>query len=168
MSLEAGTRLGAYEILGLLGTGGMGEVYKARDTRLDRSVALKVLPGESDDPERRARFEREARTIGALNHPNICTLHDVGVHDGAAFLVMELLAGQTRSNCDGTRCARNQGREARSQAPLGSVKTAHEPSAGVDVLDAVRAVHEVQPRPPGRVPRRGIGCGKSAAGVGCA
>jgi len=96
MSLAAGTRLGPYEVLGLIGAGGMGEVYKARDTRLDRSVAIKVLPPEfSADPDRRARFEREAKTIAGLNHPHICTLHDVGEHEGATYLVMEHLAGET-------------------------------------------------------------------------
>ena len=79
MSLVAGTRLGPYEIQSAIGAGGMGEVYKARDTRLDRTVAIKVLPAElSADPDRRARFEREARAIAALNHPHICTLHDIG------------------------------------------------------------------------------------------
>ena len=81
MSLAAGTRLGPYELLGLIGAGGMGEVYEARDTRLDRTVAIKVLPSHvSADSERRARFEREARTIAGLNHPHICILHDVGEH----------------------------------------------------------------------------------------
>ena len=79
MSLASGTRLGPYEILGLIGAGGMGEVYKARDTRLDRTVALKILPPElSADSERRARFEREARAIASLAHPHICTLFDIG------------------------------------------------------------------------------------------
>ena len=96
MSLSAGTRLGPYEVLGLIGAGGMGEVYKARDTRLDRTVAIKVLPPDvSGDPERRARFEREAKTVAALNHAHICVLHDVGDHEGQMFLVMEHLAGQT-------------------------------------------------------------------------
>ncbi len=91
MSVAAGTRLGPYEIQSAIGAGGMGEVYKAKDTRLDRSVAIKILPPEvSADPERRARFEREAKTIAGLNHPHICTLHDVGEHDGSTFLVMEL------------------------------------------------------------------------------
>ena len=82
MSLGPGTRLGPYEILSALGAGGMGEVYKARDTRLDRTVALKVLPAElAADPDRRARFEREARAIAALSHPHICAIHDVGRHD---------------------------------------------------------------------------------------
>jgi serine/threonine-protein kinase len=88
--------LGPYRILEKLGEGGMGEVYKARDTRLDRTVAIKVLPPDViGDPERRARFEREAKTIAGLNHPHICTLHDVGDHDGAMFLVMEHLAGES-------------------------------------------------------------------------
>jgi len=79
MSLAAGTRLGPYEIVGPLGAGGMGEVYKARDTRLERTVAIKILPAHAaSDPEFRARFEREARTISQLNHPHICTLYDVG------------------------------------------------------------------------------------------
>ena len=79
MSLVAGTRLGPYEIQSAIGAGGMGEVYKARDTRLDRTVAIKILPAElSADPDRRARFEREARAIAALNHPHICTLYDIG------------------------------------------------------------------------------------------
>ncbi|HSL20888.1 MAG TPA: protein kinase [Vicinamibacterales bacterium] len=96
MALTAGTRLGPYEILGLIGAGGMGEVYQARDTRLDRSVAIKILaPGLSADADLRARFEREARTIAALNHPHICTLHDVGEREGSTFLVMEHLAGET-------------------------------------------------------------------------
>ena len=103
MSLEVGTRLGPYEVLGLLGAGGMGEVYKARDTRLDRSVAIKVLPERlASDPERRRRFEQEARAVSALNHPHICTLHDVGsapssVDGGASveYLVMECAEGET-------------------------------------------------------------------------
>jgi Tol biopolymer transport system component/predicted Ser/Thr protein kinase len=96
MSLAAGTRLGPYEILAPLGAGGMGEVYRARDTRLDRTVAIKVLPAASaGDPEFRARFEREARTISHLSHPHICALFDVGNHDGVEFLVMEYLEGET-------------------------------------------------------------------------
>ena len=96
MSLAAGTRLGPYEITSPIGAGGMGEVYKARDTRLGRTVAIKVLPQTAAaDAERRSRFEREAKTIGALNHPHICTLHDVGDHDGSMFLVMEHVAGET-------------------------------------------------------------------------
>ena len=96
MTLSAGTRLGPYEILLLIGAGGMGQVYKARDTRLDRAVAIKLLPPDlADRPERRQRFETEARAISSLSHPNICTLFDVGEQDGRAFIVMEYLEGQT-------------------------------------------------------------------------
>src|SRR5262245_43263326 len=94
MTLSAGSRLGPYEILAPLGAGGMGEVYKARDTRLDRTVAVKVLPAHiSSNPTSKQRFEREARTIAGLNHPHICVLHDVGRQDGIDFLVMEYLVG---------------------------------------------------------------------------
>jgi len=96
MALTAGRKLGPYEIQSALGAGGMGEVYRARDTRLDRSVAIKILPSHlSESPEARQRFDREARTISALNHPNICTLYDVGHQDGMDYLVMELLEGET-------------------------------------------------------------------------
>ena len=96
MSLTPGTRLGAYEILDLLGAGGMGEVYRARDTRLDRTVAIKVLPGDlALSEEVRQRFEREARVISSLNHPHICTLFDVGHQDGVEYLVMEHLEGES-------------------------------------------------------------------------
>ena len=95
MVLATGTRLGPYEILGPIGAGGMGEVYKARDTRLDRTVAIKVLPAHLADAEYRARFEREARTVAALSHPNICSLHDVGEYASSLFLVMEHLVGET-------------------------------------------------------------------------
>src|SRR6202158_2133303 len=96
MALTAGARLGPYEIQSPLGAGGMGEVYRARDTRLDRTVAVKILPSHlSEDPEARQRFDREARTISSLNHPNICTLHDVGHQDGVDYLVMEYLEGET-------------------------------------------------------------------------
>jgi serine/threonine protein kinase len=96
MALTSGTKLGPYEIQSPLGTGGMGEVYRARDTRLDRMVAIKILPAHlSSSPEAKQRFEREARTISSLNHPNICTLYDVGHQDGTDFLVMEYLEGET-------------------------------------------------------------------------
>ena len=96
MALASGTKLGPYEIGAPLGAGGMGEVYRARDTRLDRTVAIKILPSHlSNDAEARQRFDREARTISSLNHPNICTLHDVGHQDGTDYLVMEFLDGQT-------------------------------------------------------------------------
>src|SRR5260370_35695418 len=96
MSLTNGTRLGPYEILSLLGAGGMGEVYRARDTRLDRTVAIKVISDHlSAKPQLRERFEREARAVSRLNHPHICTLYDVGQHEGADYLVMEYLEGET-------------------------------------------------------------------------
>ena len=93
--LNAGTKLGPYEIQSSLGAGGMGEVYRARDTRLERTVAIKVLKATLDSPELKQRFEREARTISQLNHPHICTLYDVGHDDGTDFLVMEFLEGET-------------------------------------------------------------------------
>ncbi len=96
MSLTPGTNLGPYEIQALLGAGGMGEVYKANDTRLHRTVAIKVLPeGVASDPALKQRFEREARTVAQLSHPHICTLHDIGSQDGIDFLVMEYLEGET-------------------------------------------------------------------------
>src|SRR5262249_30811622 len=96
MTLSPGTRLGPYEILSPLGAGGMGEVYKARDTRLDRAVAIKILPTAlAEDATRRARFAREAKTISALNHPSICALFDVWEESGVFFLVMEHLEGET-------------------------------------------------------------------------
>src|ERR1700723_2336278 len=96
MSLASGTKLGPYEIIAPLGTGGMGEVYRARDTRLGRDVALKVLPSSfATDAERLRRFEQEARSASALNHPNILTVFDVGGSDGAPCLGTELLEGET-------------------------------------------------------------------------
>jgi serine/threonine protein kinase len=96
MTLAAGARLGPYEIVGAIGAGGMGEVYKARDTRLDRTVAIKVLPPHvASDPAFRQRFEREARTISSLDHPHICALYDVGSDAGTDFLVMQYLEGET-------------------------------------------------------------------------
>src|SRR5215475_14389169 len=95
MPFSAGTRLGPYSLLSPLGAGGFGEVYKARDTRLDRTVAVKILP--SADLEVKARFDREAKSIAALTHPHICTLYDVGHQDGTDYLVMEYLDGETLS-----------------------------------------------------------------------
>src|SRR5712691_1033856 len=96
MAMLPGTRLGPYEIVAPLGAGGMGEVYRAHDTRLGRDVAVKVLPQHlSTSPEVRARFEQEARAVSGLNHPNICTLFDVGRQDDTDFLVMEYLDGET-------------------------------------------------------------------------
>jgi len=93
MSLSAGTRLGPHEVLSSIGAGGMGEVYKARDTRLDRTVAIKILP--SADPDLKARFEREAKAIAALQHTHICALYDVGHDNGLDYLVLEYLEGET-------------------------------------------------------------------------
>ena len=96
MALVPGTKLGPYEIGAPLGAGGMGEVYRARDTRLERTVAIKILPEQlSSDPVRKQRFEREAKTISSLNHPHICVLHDVGSQDGISYLVMECVEGET-------------------------------------------------------------------------
>src|SRR2546423_12501349 len=96
MSLAPGVRLGAYEVISLLGAGGMGEIYRARDPRLGREVAVKVLPAAfTADPERLSRFEQEARSAAALNHPNIVAVHDIGQHEGAPYIVSELLEGVT-------------------------------------------------------------------------
>src|SRR5256714_14357736 len=103
MPITIGTKLGPYEIVGAIGAGGMGEVYRAKDTRLDRVVAIKVLPEHvSSDPELKARFEREARALSAFQHPHICTLYDVGEQDGIVFLVMEFIEGESLA----TRLAR--------------------------------------------------------------
>src|SRR4051812_7319527 len=96
MPLTPGTRLGSYEILSALGAGGMGEVYRARDSRLGRDVAIKILPAHlASNSDARRRFEREAKTISSLNHPHICALYDVGNQDGIEFLVMECVEGET-------------------------------------------------------------------------
>jgi tetratricopeptide (TPR) repeat protein len=127
MALAAGTRLGPYEVLGLIGAGGMGEVYRARDTRLGRDVAVKVLPaGLASDAERRARFEREARTIAALNHPHICVLHDVGEVEGRSFLVMEHVPGETLA-------------ERLKKGPIPLLEALH---LGAQVADALDAAHK--------------------------
>jgi len=98
MSLNAGTQLGPYEILSPLGAGGMGEVYRAKDTRLDREVAIKVLPDSfARDPERVQRFQREAKVLASLNHPNIAAIYGFEESDGKRFLVMELVEGETLS-----------------------------------------------------------------------
>ena len=96
MPYPAETQFGPYKIIALLGSGGMGEVYRARDTRLLRDVALKVLPASfTNDPERLRRFEQEARAVAALNHPNIVSVYDVGTDDGVHYIVSELLEGET-------------------------------------------------------------------------
>jgi serine/threonine protein kinase len=94
MSVPPGTRLGPYEVLAPLGSGGMGEVYRARDSRLGREVAIKVLPeAVSSDPERLNRFQREARSASSLNHPNIVTIHDIGTTGSVSYIAMELVRG---------------------------------------------------------------------------
>src|SRR5438093_11980166 len=95
MPLAAGTKLGRYEVRSKLGEGGMGEVYRARDEKLNRDVAIKVLPAAlSENADRLRRFEQEAQAAGALNHPNILAVYDVGTHDGAPYVVSELLEGE--------------------------------------------------------------------------
>src|SRR5436190_20417013 len=96
MPLSVGARLGPYEILAPIGAGGMGEVYRARDPRLNREVAIKVLPERlANDPQALARFEREAKAVAALSHPNILAIHDFGSEAGIAYAVTELLEGET-------------------------------------------------------------------------
>ena len=119
-------RLGPYEIVSRVGAGGMGEVYKATDTRLGRTVAIKVLPAHvAGDPAFRARFEREAKAISSLNHPHICTLHDIGHQEGTDFLVMEYLEGETLSN-----------RLARGPLPLAQAL-----QTGIEIADALDKAH---------------------------
>src|SRR5262245_60551763 len=125
-ALSPGRRLGAFEILSALGAGGMGEVYRARDTRLDRTVALKVLPDHlARDPDLRERFEREARAVSSLNHPHICALFDVGHQDGTDFLVMEHIEGETLLD-----------RLARGPMPIDQVLR-----YGIEIADALDKAH---------------------------
>ncbi|MCM2315405.1 MAG: protein kinase, partial [Thermoanaerobaculia bacterium] len=125
-ALRAGSRLGPYEIVEALGSGGMGDVYRARDTRLDRQVAIKVLAPEFfDDTERRQRFQREARTISSLSHPNICTLFDVGEQEGIDYLVMECLDGETLAD-----------RLMKGPLPLGDLL-----KTGIQICEALGAAH---------------------------
>jgi serine/threonine protein kinase len=126
MALKAGTKLGPYEIVGLLGAGGMGEVYRARDARLERTVAIKVLPEQfSNDTDLKQRFEREAKTISSLNHPHICTLYDVGHQDGVDYLVMEYIDGESLAQ----RLAK------------GSLSTDQVLKTGVQIADALDKAH---------------------------
>src|SRR5215467_12410449 len=126
MGLTSGTKLGPYEIQSALGAGGMGEVYRARDTRLDRTVAIKVLNSSvACSAELKQRFEREARIISRLNHPHICTLHDVGHQDGTDFLVMEYLEGQTLAE-----------RLARGALPMPDLL-----KIAIDILDGLEQAH---------------------------
>ena len=114
MGLSAGTRLGPYEIVAPLGAGGMGEVYRARDTRLGRDVAIKVVRQQlASDPERLSRFEKEARAAAQLDHPNILVVHDVGTHEGSPFIVSELLQGRIAPRKAGRSPAAEEGRRLR-------------------------------------------------------
>ncbi len=132
MALSAGTRLGPYEITAQIGVGGMGEVYKARDTRLDRTVAIKILPEAlAADPQFRERFDREARAISRLDHPHICALYDVGEQSGTAYLVMQYLEGETLAN-----------RLAKGAMPLDqAIKTAIEVASALDKAHRAGIVH---------------------------
>src|SRR5438445_10589613 len=128
MAIAAGTRLGPYEILALVESGGIGEVCRARDTRLDRSVAIKILPERlSSSEEGRQRFEREARTISQLSHPHICALYDVGRESGIEYLVMELLEGKTLED----RLAR------------GALPTEQALRFGIEIADALDKAHRL-------------------------
>src|SRR6266536_5799398 len=124
--ISAGTRLGPYEVLSPLGAGGMGEVWKARDTRLERTVAIKVLPSDvSASPEARQRFEREAKTVSQLSHPHICALYDVGREGEIEFLVMEYLEGETLA-------------ERLARGPLPLEQTLRH---GIEIADALDKAH---------------------------
>ncbi|HEV2033917.1 MAG TPA: serine/threonine-protein kinase, partial [Candidatus Dormibacteraeota bacterium] len=126
MSLTTGTKLGPYEITGAVGAGGMGEVYRARDTRLGRDVAIKVLPEAfARDAVLKERFEREAKTISSLNHPNICTLYDVGHQNGTDFLVMELLEGESLAQ----------------RLTKGALPVAETLRIGIEMADALERAH---------------------------
>jgi len=126
MSLPVGTRLGAYEIVAAVGAGGMGEVYKARDTRLDRTVAIKVLPETlAGDSQFRERFDREARAISQLTHLHICTLYDVGHQDGTDYLVLEYLEGETLAQ----------------RLERGPIKIEEALKIAIEIADALSAAH---------------------------
>ena len=127
MSLSAGARLGVYEIVAAIGSGGMGEVYRALDTRLGRDIALKILPADAArDRHALDRFRREARLVASLNHPGICTLHDLGEHDAQPFLVLELLDGTTLAD-----------RIAGRPRPLEEIC-----AVGVELADALDSAHQ--------------------------
>ena len=127
IAISAGTRLGPYEILAPLGAGGMGEVYRARDSRLDREVAIKVLPESvSRDPERAGPFRAEAKAVAALSHPNILGIFDFGTHDGTAYAVMELLDGETLRSKLGTGALSQRRAVEYALQIVGGLAAAHE------------------------------------------
>ena len=145
MMLSVGTKLGPYEIVVPVGAGGMGEVYRARDTRLGRDVAVKVLPSSySDDKERLQRFEQEACAASALNHPNIPIVHHVGTHDGSPYIVSELLEGETmRQRMRGTTLAQRRAIEY-------ALQIAHGPTMSLPTASAFWSTHSSN-RTPGRL-----------------
>src|SRR5689334_20684889 len=132
MTLPAGTKLGPYEILAPLGAGGMGEVYRARDSKLQRDVAVKVLPATlAKDADALARFEREALAVAALSHPNILAIFDFGTQDGTAYAVTELLEGETlRGKLDGSQIGQSQ-----------AVDWAHQIAKGLSAAHGKGVVH---------------------------
>src|SRR6202165_5378013 len=163
MALASGTKLGSYEVVAQIGAGGMGEVYQAHDTKLGRDVAIKVLPAEFiNDPERLSRFQREARTLAALNHPNIATIHGLEQSDGVHYLVMELVPGQTLAE----------------RVSAGSLKIEEALKVAAQIADALEAAHEkgvihrdlkpanVKVTPEGRVKVLDFGLAKAFAGDG--
>ena len=154
MSLTSGTHLGPYEILAAIGAGGMGEVYRARDTRLDRTVAIKVLPEAlAGDPERRQRFAREARLIASLTHPHICTLHEFDTAGEVDFLVMEHLEGETLAH-----------RLTRGPLPLAETLR-----LAIQIADALAAAHKRgivhRDLKPGNIMLTGTGASAGRAGT---
>ena len=133
MPLQSGCKLGPYEIAEPLGAGGMGEVYRAHDTRLDRSVAIKVLPAHlSSNTELRSRFEREARTISSLNHPHVCSLYDIGNESDVDFLVMEYIEGETLAD-------RLESGKDRTES--GGLQTQEALRIGAEIAEALDAAH---------------------------
>jgi len=146
VSLPSGTQIGPYEIVAPLGAGGMGEVYRARDPRIGREVAIKVLPAAyASDADRLRRFEQEVQAIGALNHPNILAIYDVGRHDGSPYIVSELLEGETlRERMGGAALAPRKAIEyaqqvARGLAAAHAKGIVHRPQAGESLHHQRRA-----------------------------
>ncbi|HET6268339.1 MAG TPA: serine/threonine-protein kinase, partial [Acidobacteriota bacterium] len=126
MSLSSGTTLGPYIIIDQLGAGGMGEVYRARDNRLDRQVAVKVLPGRiANDPQNRTRFEREAKALAALSHPNIVSIFDIGNYGDITYAVTEFLQGQTL----------------RRRLATGPIAWQHAVGIGIEIVEGLSAAH---------------------------